>query len=71
MHWLILDNNEFACGVVLDICKAFDIVSHKILITKLKRYGLTGIVLDWWKSYLEKRTQQASIKGITFGSSLQ
>ena len=35
------------CGVVLDICKAFDIVNHKILITKLKRYGLTGIVLDW------------------------
>ena len=30
-----LDNDEFACGVFLDIQKVFDTVSHEILFAKL------------------------------------
>ena len=37
-----LDNNEFACGVFIDLKKAFDTVSHNILLKKLYHYGIRG-----------------------------
>ena len=47
--------------VFLDIKKAFDTVSHKILIEKLKHYGIDGLALDWFKSFLSDRMQQTKI----------
>ena len=45
----------------LDIKKAFDSVDHEILIEKLKYYGVSGKVLEWFKSYLENRYQSTKI----------
>ena len=59
----VLDNDEFACGVFLDFQKAFDTVNHEILIAKLNHYGIRGIALDWFKSYLTDRMQLTSIEG--------
>ena len=50
-----LDNGEFACGVFVDLQKAFDTVDHKILIFKLDHYGIRGCCSDWFKSYLSDR----------------
>ena len=37
----------------IDFKKAFDSVSHAILETKLERdFGISGLLLDWLKSYL-------------------
>ena len=37
---------------------AFDTVDHQILIRRLETsYGLDGVVLSWFKSYLDSRTQ--------------
>ena len=47
-----LHKDEFACGVFLDFQKAFDTVNHNILIAKLNHYGIRGITLDWFQSYL-------------------
>ena len=43
--------------VFLDIKKAFDTVSHDILIQKLEHYGIRGIANDLLNSYLRSRKQ--------------
>ena len=38
-----LDKGSLACGVVIDLQKAFDTVDHEILLDKLKSYGFRGL----------------------------
>ena len=58
-----LDSNNFACGIFIDLQKAFDTVDHQILLRKLEHYGIRGIANDWFKSYLLNRQQFVSING--------
>ena len=45
------DNNEFDCGIFIDLKIAFDTVNHATLLTKLNHYGIRGNVHEWFKSY--------------------
>ena len=57
-----LDRKEIALTVFIDFKKAFDMVNHEmILISKLYRYGIRGVSLDLFKSYLTNRTQSVKI----------
>ena len=56
-----LDDGNFACGVFVDLQKAFDTVDHSILISKLSHYGIRGKAKDWFHSYLSNRSQFVSI----------
>ena len=38
-----LDNGNFACGIFVDLQKAFDTVDHEILLEKLNYYGIRGL----------------------------
>ena len=58
-----LDNKKLACGVFVDLQKAFDTVNHDILISKLDHYGIRGTANNWFASYLKDRSQFVSILG--------
>ena len=61
-------------GVFFYLKKAFDTVYHTILLKRLHAYGIRDNHLDWFKSYLNNRTQyviytnaRSDIKTITHG----
>jgi len=58
-----LNDNKYCIGVFFDLKKAFDVCSHDILLMKLNKMGITGVALDWFKSYLSERTQLVDING--------
>jgi hypothetical protein len=45
--------------------KAFDKVSHELLIQKLQEYGFGGRLLQWFNSYLTDRRQRVTVLGAT------
>ena len=51
------EGKQYTLGVFVELSKAFERVNHKILISKLENYGLTGKNLHWFISYLTNRTQ--------------
>ena len=42
---------------LLDIKKCFDTIDHTILVQKLMKYGVSGLELAWFTSYLDNRGQ--------------
>ena len=52
-----VDARRIPLNVYLDLSKAFDFLSHSILLDKLKHYGVEGVAHDLLKNYLENRKQ--------------
>ena len=49
--------------IYLDFAKAFDKVDHKLLLNKVKHYGITGKVYKWIEQFLLGRTQTVVVDG--------
>ena len=57
---LNLDNNRVGGVLLVDYCKAFDMVDHNLLLLKLA-YGFTNRAYNWCQSYLSGRRQLVCI----------
>ncbi|CAM5085184.1 unnamed protein product [Natator depressus] len=58
-----VDEEKAVDVLFLDFSKAFDTVSHSILASKLKKYGLDEWTIRWIESWLDCRAQQVVING--------
>ena len=54
--WMLWRKKYFL-EIFVDLSKAFDTVDHKILITKLEKFGICGKNLLWFRSYLSDKKQ--------------
>ena len=56
---------EFTLAIYCDLSKAFDLISHDILLSKLHCYRIRGIAHDWFTNYLtdQIKCHQGSILG--------
>ena len=60
--WKVRLNNGSKVGVIImGLSKAFDILNHELLLTKLKAYGLDSNPVNSIKSYLTNRLQCCKI----------
>ena len=55
------DDGNIACGVYIDLYKAFGTLDHQILLVKLNHHGIRGVSNEWFKSYLSNLNQYVSI----------
>ena len=63
---LNLDSGMCSILLLLDLSAAFDIVDHSVLISMLSNeIGVSGTVLNWFKSFLCGRKQATNVKGCT------
>ena len=57
----ILDNNEYAGAVLMDLSKAFNTINHDFLIAKLHTYGVSKEDLTLIASYLSDTWKHVKI----------
>lgn len=53
-----VDSQHLSMLVLYDFSNAFPSVHHELLLTKLKIYGFSKSVIDWFRSYLTGRAQR-------------
>ncbi|KAK4815431.1 hypothetical protein QYF61_002646 [Mycteria americana] len=63
----LVDEGKAVDFVYLDFSKAFDTVSHSILLEKLAAHGLDKCILRWVKNWLDGRAQRVVVNGVYSG----
>ena len=60
-----LENGKQTDLLILDFLKAFDKVSHSLLLHKFYHYGIRGSTNQWIQTFLHNRTQVVAVDGET------
>lgn len=63
-----INTNSQVDAIFLDFSKAFDLVPHEDLITKLKAFGIDDTLISWISSFLQNRTQCVAVNTHTSDS---
>jgi len=63
-----IKEDQQCLGIFYDFSKAFDSISHEMLLEKLKRYGVVGVPLKWIESFLSNRRQKVQIEVVKNGN---
>ena len=58
-----MDKRDQVDVVFIDFSKAFDLVCHNILLTRLYKYRVHEDLLNWCRDYLTERQQRVVVKG--------
>ena len=56
-----LDENMKVGAIFMDLSKAFDTLNHRLLLAKLKAYGLQPTALKQMENYLTGRFQRTKV----------
>jgi hypothetical protein len=58
-----LDNGDTIDAIIVDFSKAFDLVPHGRLLTKMAKSGVDSRVVVWIREFLLGRTQRVRVGG--------
>ena len=58
-----LDNGDKIDAIIVDFMKAFDLVPHGRLLTKIENSGVDSSVVVWIREFLLGRTQRVRVGG--------
>jgi len=58
-----LDNGDKIEAFIVDFSKAFDLVPHGRLLTKITNSGVDSMVVVWIRKFLLRRTQRVRVGG--------
>ena len=58
---LKLDNGQHVAAVSTDLSKAFDVLPHGLILSKLKAYGIDNNAISLFHDYLNNRVQRVKI----------
>jgi len=59
----MLETNSYVRCIVVDFSKAFDIINHAVLLSKISTFAIPGSVLNWIIDFLTERQQFCRIGG--------
>ena len=63
-----VDSSRIVDMMLLDFSKAFDVVSHVLLLQKLRALGLSGSLLNWIWGFITNRSMCASVDKVRSSS---
>ena len=65
-----INSNKHIAFVLFDLKKAFDLINHRLLLTKLQHYGIRGAASRWLSNYLSDRSQIVKCNGVSSSQKL-
>ena len=60
-----INKRDYTLSIFVDLKKAFDTVNHSILLKKLSKLGVGGLLHRWLSDYLSDRKQKTFANGLT------